>query len=461
MRSLSTLGTLKVSLGIVLAAILSGVLFFGYADAREQAMTFTISPPLFQLHLQPGETWRGGITILNNNTYDITLFAESVPFSPQGESGRPAFMVQGQGISRDPDPTTLAGWITLPQAGIPVSGESTVTIPLEVRIPQDAAPGGHYAAVLIGTRGAEGIDEGPAVSVSSSIASLMFLRVAGDVHEQARIREFSTEKGVYNTAEARFSLRFENQGNVHLRPQGYITIYNMFGKQRGRIEVNAGNDYGNVLPGSIRKFTFVWESDTGSWDIGRYRAEATIGYGNEDKRFATSTVYFWILPIIPFLQVLGAILGTLLIFGWAVRAYVRRVLALERAQHSAAEPSGTEPQAVRQTDEAPVRVSTLERFVIPLQANERIDLRRGRVSHPQSAYDGRTADGVQHSTRQGGIVGFLVTYRYALAFLAFAVAVWFAGKAYFADVLVYERPYEVYEERDAAVLPWDTGVPVE
>ena len=450
--------TLRVSLAytVGLFAILLTLLLSTQVRAQEQALTFTVSPPLFQLHLKPGETWRGGVSVLNSNAYDITLFTEPVLFRPQGETGRPSFVLPGRGSVSEPDPTTLAGWITTPQGGILVPREGTVTIPLEIRIPDDASPGGHYAALLIGTRAPDGASEGSAVSVSSSIASLVFLRVAGDVLEQARIREFSTERGVYPTAEARFSMRFENQGNVHLRPQGYITIYNMFGKQRGRIEVNAGNDYGNVLPGSVRKYSFFWESDGGSWDIGRYRAEATIGYGNEEKRFSSANVYFWVLPIMPFLQVIGVLLGAILVFGWAVRVYVRRVLALERIRR----PEGT-MQEVEQPSSRH-HISTLERLVLPLQADSSVDLRNRNARAHGTIPLGADKKGDTETKKGKNIVTFVLTYRYVLAFLAFVIAIWFAGKAFFADVLVYERPYEVYEEREEVMPPyWDTGVPVE
>jgi len=320
----------------LLALVLCVVAMPGVARAQADTgkFMFTVTPPLLQVALSPGETWSTTIQVVNQNAYEVRMYAQPVLFTPGGETGRPVFVqtIPGTGEPIAHDSSVIAGWITVPDDAMRIPPEQTYTLPVTLRVPADASPGGHYAAILIGNTPSGPTGENT-ISVSSAIASLIFVRVAGDVVEQGQIREFSTRRLVYERPEAVLQLRFENKGNVHLQPRGAITIYNMFGKVRGTVEVNAGAGYGNVLPGSIREFTFSWEADTGVWDIGQYRAVATLGYGEESKAFVSATQYFWVLPIIPFLEVFGAVLvlGYLLVAG--VRAYVRRALALEvRAQ---------------------------------------------------------------------------------------------------------------------------------
>ncbi len=417
------------------------VLFVPTVRAQDTGLTFTVTPPIFQLNLQPGETWTSGVRVVNSNPYDITIYAEPVLFRPTGESGRPSFFIPEDNVADTPDRSTLAGWITVSRTAITIPQEQTVTIPLAVSVPDNAAPGGHYAAVLIGNRPPKASLEGGTVSVSSSIASLMFLRVAGDVIEDGRIRSFSTERTVYETAEARLSLRFENEGNVHLRPQGDITIYNMFGKKRGFIPVNQANDYGNVLPGSIRKFTFSWESSPGTLDIGRYRAEATIGYGDEAKQFAQSTIYFYVLPLVPILQIVGGLVMFIMFIGWAIRAYIRRALVLETSRVGSQSTKDVS-RGVTVSPEADAQLK-LESLILPIKEGM-IDLRRGTVaSHTYE--QAQRAD--RHESDRMTFTEFMRAYRFFFLFIVVLAVGWLAANAFLADVLTVTRDYRAIEER--------------
>jgi hypothetical protein len=420
---------------------------------EEGGFTLTVTPPLFQLGLTPGEVWSSNIQVVNPNPYDITILAEPVLFRQIGgqESGRPEFYLPGKN-GEEPASNTLADWITVPTQAVSIRREQTYTLPIVINVPENAPPGGHYAAILIGNRPPEEPVEGGTVSVTSSIAALVFLRVAGEVNELGRIREFSTERSIYEEALARFSLRFENQGNVHLQPQGDITIYNMFGKKRGFIPINQGNNgYGNVLPNTIREFTFMWDSDAGLWDIGRYRAEATIGYGENEKQFTTSAVYFYVLPFRPLLQVLSGVLALLFFIGWALRLYVRRALAIEQARFRVASLPSTPAEVPRQSitygDAPRLKLTTLVR---PIQTGI-VDLRRATgAQHASSTY----VSSAEQSHELFSAGSFMREYKLFFVFIGMSAVGWFAVSAYFEDVLTYERPFTAVEERpDGAVIP--------
>ncbi len=461
--------------GIALLISVPGV-FGGYtAHAQENSMTLTVTPPLIQVNLKPGETWASGIQVVNGNPYDMTVYAEPMLFEPAGEEGRPRFK-DPPGMNGDPstpDPTTLAGWITLPQGPLNITREQTITVPLMITVPPDAAPGGHYAAVLIGNRAPQGAsEESSTVSVTSSIASLIFLRVAGTVIEDGRIRDLVTEKSVYETPEAQLSLRFENQGNVHLQPRGDITIYNMFGKKRGMIPINQSGDYGNVMPSSVRKFTYTWKADAGTWDIGRYRAEATLGYGGETKSFAQSTVYFYILPLIPLAEVVGGLILLVWFVGWALRSYVRRAIAIEtkhlepEVRTPVSTTTLTQPTLIaRTTLELPVVHTqepppkpklTLTSLIKPIQVGI-VDLRSVATPPTRVVHETRQtlSESSRHTPKRMGVGTFLYRYRFFFFFLTVIAVSWVIASALLSDVLTYERPYEfkaVSEEEAAALL---------
>jgi len=316
----------------VLLYSISYILYSIPASAQEK-LTLSITPPLFQLNIGPGEFWASSLKVVNTNPYDLTLYASVMNFEGRGERGGGAFTPI---IEEDAETArrSLAAWIEVSDGPIFVPEEQSVDIPFVVRIPDNAAPGGHYAAILVGTRPALNREAGSSVSISSLVSSLFFVRIKGDVREEGYIREFRAEKRFYQNPEATFTLRFENTGTVHLQPQGDIVIYNMWGKERGRILVNQKTHFGNVLPQSIRKFSFTWQGEKNPFEAGKYKAIATLGFGEEARQSVSRTTHFWVVPIKPVLGILGSFITFILFVMLVIRAYIRKALAVEAGKRN-------------------------------------------------------------------------------------------------------------------------------
>ncbi len=307
------------------AFIILWCLFLGPSVAAQESVTLSISPTLFDMSGEPGQTWQSKLRVVNVNSFDLTVYVEVVNFAPRGEGGDGRFVPVTADMA---DGSTLAEWISVTKEAVVIPREQTSDIPFIVTIPKDAAPGGHFAAILIGTKPPKQDSGQSRLQTAQMVTSLFFTRVAGDVHEVGSIREFTTSKSYLGTPEVAFSLRFENKGNVHLRPQGEIKILNMWGEERGIVPINQYTNFGNVLPNSIRKFDFTWKGEWSMSDIGRYTAIATLGYGTEEKQFASSKTNFWVIPI---KLLLGISLGLVVFFAvstWLVRLYVRHMLQM-------------------------------------------------------------------------------------------------------------------------------------
>jgi hypothetical protein len=309
------------------------VFFMGTKIAgAEGSLSVTVTPPLFQITIGPGEKWSSTIKVVNNNPSDVAYYADVMNFEANGESGSSKFMpIIGETPAERS--ISLASWIQISHEPILIGAGQSREVPFTVDIPIDAAPGGHYAAILIGTQPGNEGSEGSVVKVSSFVSSLLFVRIKGDVHESGRIREFSTDKTLYQEPAANFSVRFENTGNTHLQPQGDITIFNMWGKERGKLLINQKSNFGNVLPKSTRKFEFSWKGEESAFDIGRYSALVTLGYGSDGKQNASAKIYFWVVPVVPVAMTLGSFVVFALIIMWFIRRYIRRALALS-LQHA-------------------------------------------------------------------------------------------------------------------------------
>lgn len=289
----------------------------------QSSLSLSVTPTLFQMSAEKGQIWQSQIKVINSNEFPITVYAEPVNFVPRGERGHGRFQPVFEDVTEG---ATLAEWIGLDRGKpITIAPQQSQVIPFTIAVPDDASPGGHFAAILIGTKPPEGSGQ-VAVKTSQIVSSLFFLRIEGDVVEEGHIRALSVNKQFVQSPEAELVLRFENRGNVHLQPQGQITIYNMWGKQRGVIPINHQTHFGNVLPQTIRKFEFSWSGETSITDIGRYTAEATLAYGAGSKKFETREVVFWVVPVKPILIGILSLLAFAFFAIWMIKSYVRRML---------------------------------------------------------------------------------------------------------------------------------------
>ncbi len=426
---------------LFVSVLLLGMSGGAHGARAEEALTVSVTPPLFQITIGPGEFWASNLKIVNTYPYDVAYYTTVVNFEASGEGGTGTFVPIIEDFG-DPEQHThsLAYWIDITKEATVVPKGSSVEVPFSVRIPENAEPGGHYAAILVGTQPPQRDPEGGlSVAVSSYVSSLFFARIQGEVIEDGRIREFVPEKTWYEKPEASFTLRFENTGTVHVRPQGDITIYNMWGKERGKVEINQKTNFGNVLPGSTRRFTFSWNSDASVFDLGRYRAEVALTFGDEVKRNVTATTYFYVLPVVPVASSVG---GLVLFFGsifYFVRRYVRRVVALEQARiaHSVGVDIPTVSPA-----EAPTL--TLSAFARPLEEGI-IDLRAmaqgGSMPTPRESRAEPTLQTPSHPPVS--FVQFAKKYRLFFYFIAVVAVGVSLGALLFGDSFVPSRTYEI------------------
>ncbi|HVN26511.1 MAG TPA: hypothetical protein VMT99_02555 [Candidatus Paceibacterota bacterium] len=295
----------------------------------EGATSLTITPPFFTLNVSPGDSWSSSIRVVNTNTSSLTVRAVTAGFAPSDDQGHGTFVPLAN-IANDTD--QLANWITVREPSVTVPPGTAADVPFSVTVPKDASPGGHYAAILIGTPPAAKSGNGSFVGVSSYISALIFVSVSGDVKESGAIQEFSSDRSWYADPDVNFTIRFANDGNVHLRPAGQIEVYTMLGHEAGRVSINQGRDLGYVLPSSTRRFGAEWQGPMTLWGIGEYTAVVTLAYGSDQSKTVSQTITFWVLPWKKVVEDVGGFLAVIVCFVIFVRRYIKRTLMREMGQ---------------------------------------------------------------------------------------------------------------------------------
>lgn len=322
----------KIILNLFLLLVLWG---FQSPVASAESLSLSVSPTLFDMSANPGQEWRSSLKVINTNKFELTLYAEVVDFRPDLPGGGINYLENK--IIEDATSATLAEWIFLETEKITIPAGKTVDIPFIIKVPEKAEPGGHYAAILVGTRPTAKFG-GSGVQTSQIVTSLIFTRVAGEVKEVGTIQSFTTNARVLEKPEAEFKLLFENKGNVHLVPQGEIKITNLWGEERGVIPINQNSSLTRVLPKSedfdgVGRYLFSWKGEWSVADIGRYKAVASLAFGSENQQTTTKTIYFWVVPI----KLVSVIFLFIVLSGWLltwlIKLYIKRVIALSGLEY--------------------------------------------------------------------------------------------------------------------------------
>lgn len=315
---------------IFTATLLIGGIFM--IPAEVQALT--ISPVKLELAGDPGQVIQGDITLFNEENTTETLYSSFSNFEARGESGTPFFL---------PEKVGLATWFKT-QDEIVLKPKQEKTVPFTIRIPKDAEPGGHFAAILWGTTPVKS-SQGGQVAVGGRLGVLVFLKVSGEVKEGGGLLDFASKDSqkVFTSLPISFTYRFNNSGGDRVVPEGEIKITNLFGFTATVLPAN--KNAGSVLPGSARKFETVWVpetissedlTNTGFWTtvksewndfhFGWYTAKMTFLWG-ATKQSATMTYGFFILPWQLLLVILLLLVVVVLLGTWLLRKYNRWIIA--------------------------------------------------------------------------------------------------------------------------------------
>ncbi|MDQ7815377.1 MAG: hypothetical protein RDU25_06295 [Patescibacteria group bacterium] len=305
------------------------------------AHALTISPPLVDKTMDPGQAEQGSVLLINESKQDQTFYASVQKFIPKGEEGQQEYLEES-------DNGGLPSWIFLDQKSITIAAGEKKEFKWSVNLPKNAEPGGHYATLFFSTNPDDA--GGTAVGVGGKLGVLFLVNVNGNIKESANVESFSLvaetldpsnpkEVSSINHLPAFFQLRVKNTGSVHINPNGQIDIYNMFGTKVTSVPVNPKNN--KVLPNSIRRITSFWgdigdevptsflgnlKAEWSGFAVGRYTAKVDAKYGTQNQPL-NAEVSFWVFPW------RLALVALLLLLGLAVMIKVYNAMVIKSAMN--------------------------------------------------------------------------------------------------------------------------------
>lgn len=266
---------------LILVIEIGGLILFSNVNAQE-GKGIGISPLIFELAANPGDVLENQLKVYNPSNSTIGIKMEIEDFKASGELGH---------VALEPAETetySIARWITSEPKEFVLGPAEQKFVKFTISVPQNAEPGGHYGSILAGTTAVVG-GEFMGAAVAGRVGALVLLTVSGEMKEELAIKEFSipyySEKGPIN-----FIIRFENKGTVHVKPVGFVTITNFFGKKVVDLELPQRN----VIPNSIRRIETTWNQKW-LWG-GKYTATLNGSYGASNIPLTPVVITFWAFP---------------------------------------------------------------------------------------------------------------------------------------------------------------------
>ncbi len=278
-----------------------------------------IKPAIIEDKLDPASVKQFSVAVTNLNPVEKTFYLSKRDIIGVRDGGVPVFAPVGQERSG----LELSEWITLETDQVTIAAGGSATVSFILSIPEQASPGSHFGGIMVSAEPPEIRSTGAAIGYE--VANIISIRVSGEAVEQARVRQFATEKYFHGDSLVNFEIRIENEGNTLIKPVGPITITNMLGTRSAQLTFN--DSAAGVFPLSSRDFRLSWQSDKPGF--GRYQAVFTATYGEEGAmKSLDATATFWIIPMD---IVLPALVALLVLFGIvyvSIKLYVRRTVAL-------------------------------------------------------------------------------------------------------------------------------------
>jgi len=252
-----------------------------FCQALAQTTGVSISPLTFELTANPGDNLTNTVKVYNPTDGIISIKMESEDFKTVGETGE-VIVAPEEEITY-----SLKRWVKIEPTEFTLEPREQKFVDFEISVPENAEPGGKYGSILASTTGMIGAGI-TGTAVAQKVGALLLLTVAGPVQENLAIKEFTTPSFL-EYGPVPFLMRFENTGTVHVRPRGFVTITNWWGKKVADVEFPQLN----VIPGAIRKIDTSWQN---KWLLGKYTAMIVGSYGTANLPFNPPVLTFWVFP---------------------------------------------------------------------------------------------------------------------------------------------------------------------
>lgn len=313
----------------ILLAFFAGPLPVAFASSPDD---LSLVPAIVDEKAKARDIIKRSVTVTNTSDHKLHLYPSIYDVSAL--AGNQGFERAEGSIERS---QSLANWIEFSRGVVELGPGEEKVIPFVVRVHLDASPGTYHAQIAFAegtTR--ESAEEGEPLGVTA-----VNIEVQADIKEVLQLNKFFTDNIFLSGDDVLFNYQIENIGNQDLKPTGEVRIYNRKGEEVAAIPANA--DGTAFSPDEVAQLASVWD---GAQGFGKYKAFLNLDYGTEQRASVQDTVFFW---IIPWKQLLGLFVASVLILVFLVFYYHRRIERRYALKYAAPSPT-PDTSAIREEE---------------------------------------------------------------------------------------------------------------
>jgi hypothetical protein len=252
---------------------------------------FVVGPGKIEVELAAGESKTIELTVSNRLGMEKTFTMSVEDFMGSNDPTKTVVL-----LGDDHGPYSLRDYLKVGTSTVKIPNGIRARIPVTIKIPNDAQPGGLYGSVITQTltKNVNRDEESgakPSSTIITRIGTLFFVRVKGNANIDGHLEKFQltgNQTILWNSESISFDLLYKNSGNVHLDPYGTIGVSNMLGSSVASIEVEPWF----AMPQSLRFRQVEW---TPPFLFGRYVAHAVVNRGYASATDEMDAV-FWVIP---------------------------------------------------------------------------------------------------------------------------------------------------------------------
>lgn len=283
-----------------------------------------ISPVRSDVSADPGTVKEVKVELQNMSAEAIQARAIVSDFAAStDETGKPSVILEED---RYAPSHSLKRLSTVSPNVVTVAPSATTEVTLRITIPANAKAGGYYGAVRFVPANTVSTGEDSGVAISTNVASLVLLKVNGDLVEKMELASMDVRQndkpGTFfkSNKDIKVRVRLKNTGNVQVQPFGKVQLIDRKGAIVEEHEINNTDARGNVLPDTIRRFEVDLKKVS---KFGKYTVQGTFSFTNGN--IVTSKQTIWVVPTA---YIIGAVVGLLVLGGIGFLVY--KVVSLSR-----------------------------------------------------------------------------------------------------------------------------------
>lgn len=294
----------KIHIKTLAAAVLfAAVAVFGWtAEAFAAGRAIALSPTSQRIVLIPGETYRGGFSVVNpagsesdlNYLVTVASFSQSGAINSKDDYGEVDFDTKT-------DANSIVDWTTLANPTGVVAPNDEEVVSYIIDVPEDAPAGGQYMALLVRENPEfQNLNDGSmGVNEVMQMAFVVYAEVAGETVKTGEILENNVPAFLFNNELNATSL-VRNGGNIHTDASYVLQVWPMFSDEEVCTnEENPTTEF--LMPDTRRYHTETCKLPA----VGLFRAKQTVSIFGETSVVEKTIIVcpLWMLFVIVFIVV--------------------------------------------------------------------------------------------------------------------------------------------------------------